>query len=108
MLLLDLAAGIKISLKLVPELVQAIATSSGRKPVPSLVRSFHAQDQSVQHVFAAVHYLLQTHAAALPALCRDRPFDLITAFPRASLGDKRELSVSAAGLKGAQVIMQWL
>ena len=100
--------GVKVSLKLVPELVQAIASTSHSKPQQALVRSFHGEDQRVQHVYAAVHFLLQTHTASLSPECRGRAFDLRTAFPRLSLDDKRDLSVNAAGLKGAQVIMQWL
>lgn len=105
--------GVKVSLKLTPELVQAMATettSSITKPPQkqSLIRYFHGQDQTVQHVYAAVHFLLQAHTAALPLEYQDRAFDLYTAFPRLSLDSKRDLSVSAAGLKGAQVIMQWL
>jgi len=104
----DAALGIKISLKLAPDLVQAIASDTKSKLANSLVRSFHAEDHTVQHVYAAVYYLLQAHMASLPASCQNRDFDLLTAFPRCSLNEKRDLSVSAAGLKGAQVIMQWL
>jgi hypothetical protein len=109
----DTTASVKISLKLAPELVQAIASKSNSPPVHSLVRSFHGEQHTVQHVYAAVHFLLQEHStgaaeASWPAHCRGRGFDLRTAFPRLSLDGKRDLTVNAAGLKGAQVIMQWL
>jgi hypothetical protein len=104
----DASVGIKMSLKLTPELVQAIASDTKGKPTLSLVRSFHAQNQTVQHVYASVHYLIQEHSSALPESYRNRSFDLLTAFPRTSLDGKRDITVSEAGLKGAQVIMQWL
>ena len=103
----DGVGAVKISLKLVPELLEAMSKASG-KPMKSFVRTFHGDDHTVHHVFAAVYHLIQAHSSNLSPECLERDFDLLTAFPRASLKDKRDDSVKAAGLKGAQVIMQWL
>ena len=35
-------------------------------------------------------------------------FDLFTAFPPTSLGDKKEETLSDTGLAGSQVIMRWV
>lgn len=99
---------VKVSIKLAPELVQAISLDNNSKPIQSIVRLFHGEKQTVYHVYATVFLMIKEHYSSLPPDVRDRNFDLLTAFPRASLKDKRDISVTDAGLKGARVVMEWI
>ena len=43
----------------------------------------------------------------LPEERSNKPFDLLTSFPRSSLNSKLEMKIEDAGLANSQVIMKW-